>query len=296
MIKKPLPILCLSFSGGRTSAFMCWWAKKYLSHLYQIVVVFANTGKEREETLEFVRKCDEEFGFDTVWIEAVIHPEHRVATTHRIVNFETASRNGEPFEAVILKYGMPNIKYPHCSREMKAQAIRSYMRSITDTEYFTAIGIRSDEPRRLNWVKAKEENLMYILATHIRITKADINKFWSEQNFDLQLKSYEGNCDLCFKKTLRKLLTIAKDNPTLTTWWDEIGEKYKNYIPPNREQTGEGDFRFFRDGYTMKDIVEEAHLPFRPSRDESQDLKFQTELWETDYDSFGGCAENCEAF
>jgi hypothetical protein len=34
-------------------------------------VVFANTGQEREETLEFVKQCDDHFGFGTVWIEGV---------------------------------------------------------------------------------------------------------------------------------------------------------------------------------------------------------------------------------
>jgi hypothetical protein len=38
-----------------------------------------------------------------VWVEAVTHPG-RVACTAKVVDFATASRGGEPFEAVIAKY------------------------------------------------------------------------------------------------------------------------------------------------------------------------------------------------
>ena len=69
-------------------------------------------------------------GSGGVWVEAVAHAERGIASTHRIVDFSTASRNGEPFEDVIKVYGIPNMNYLHCTRELKANAIRSYMRSI----------------------------------------------------------------------------------------------------------------------------------------------------------------------
>ena len=67
---------------------------------------FANTGQEHEKTLEFINNCDMHFGFNTVWIEAVTHPNKKKASTAKVVNFETASRKGEPF-GVISKYGIP---------------------------------------------------------------------------------------------------------------------------------------------------------------------------------------------
>ena len=50
---------CISFSGGRTSAYMLW--RVLQSHGGSLpddcVVCFANTGKEEEATLRFVREC-----------------------------------------------------------------------------------------------------------------------------------------------------------------------------------------------------------------------------------------------
>lgn len=65
----------ISFSGGRTSGYM----------LYRILhsngglpddthVVFSNTGKEREETLVFVRECSEKWGVPIHWVEAADSP------------------------------------------------------------------------------------------------------------------------------------------------------------------------------------------------------------------------------
>ena len=81
--------LIVSFSGGRTSAYMTkrildTWRDKYTD----IVVLFANTGQEHEKTLEFVRNCDTKFGFNTVWLEAIINGNGK-GSTHKIVTFET---------------------------------------------------------------------------------------------------------------------------------------------------------------------------------------------------------------
>ena len=98
-------LLVCTFSGGRTSAFM----GKLLMDLpkykdYDKLYVFANTGKEREETLEFINNCDKEWGLGVVWLEAKISKEKGVGTTYNIVDFNTASRNGEPFEEMLKAY------------------------------------------------------------------------------------------------------------------------------------------------------------------------------------------------
>jgi hypothetical protein len=286
--------LLISFSGGRTSAYMTWWLLKNMQQKYNMVVVFANTGKERIETLDFVNKCDIEFGFNTIWIEAKTIHEKGVGTTFNIVDYSTADRNGKIYEEHISKYGMPNQNAPQCTRELKQIPIEKYIKSIGWKKYTTALGIRSDEPKRLNWEKKKKRNLLYF-AELFEVTKSDVNRFWRSQIFDLEIKSYEGNCDLCFKKGLRKLMTIAKENPHLTKWWIEMENKYQFFDP---RQTGKTPFRFFRDEMTMDEIIEDSKMPFELAKDNSKQIEThrQMSFWDAYLDSNNGCSESCEAF
>ena len=152
--------LLVSFSGGETSGFMCDWLIRNKSDEYNMVFVFANTGEENEETLDFVNKCDKDFNLNLIWVEAVVHHGERLGTSHRIVDFKTASRKGEPFEEVIKKYGLPNQNFPHCNRELKLRPIHSYIKkSLGWTDYKTAIGIRYDEIDRMVADRVAQNNI-----------------------------------------------------------------------------------------------------------------------------------------
>lgn len=287
--------LLISFSGGRTSAMMTKYILDNFNEKYNIIVCFANTGKERQETLDFINKCDKEFNFNVVWLETLVNENFGKGSKHIVTNYNEASRNGEPFEMVIKKYGIPNKKYPHCTRELKLGPIKSYLKSINFTNYYTAIGIRSDEPKRLNREKAKKEKILYF-ADFVNVTKNDVNIFWSKQNFDLKLKSYEGNCDLCFKKSQRKLMTLIKENPQITNWWIEMENKYSNYLPKTRNQEFKPPFYFGRDNTSINDIIEESKFDFDMSIDENiiiNNFK-QMILWDNYLDNNDGCTESCE--
>lgn len=51
------------------------------------------------------------------------------------------------------------------------------------------------------------------------MTRRDVEAFWRAQPFDLDLKSYEGNCDLCFLKSKAKLDAIIREQPGAADWW-----------------------------------------------------------------------------
>lgn len=277
--------LLVSFSGGQTSAYMTKWCLDNLSDKYEIVVVFANTGKEREETLQFVHECDKRFHFNTVWVESVVNPQKRKGTSFKIVTFETASRKGEPFEEVIWKYGIPNVAFLHCTRELKTRPIHKYIKSIGWKDYYTAIGIRIDEVDRVN-SNYKKEKFVYPFVSMLPTTKLDVNRFWLQQDFRLQLKGYEGNCDLCFKKSDRKLLTILKDNPDAATWWHLMATKY-----------GKEQYNFYRKNRSIIDLLKKSRDSFVEARDDSRDIAqyTQCELFD-DLDISNGCEESCEPF
>ncbi|WP_207510436.1 phosphoadenosine phosphosulfate reductase domain-containing protein [Longitalea luteola] len=293
--------LLISFSGGRTSAFMTHWLLQNKSGQFEMMVVFANTGKEREETLQFVDQCDKILGFQVHWIEAVTSLEPGKGVSARKVDFNNASRKGEPFESFIQKHGIPNLGAPKCSRELKAYAIRAYARSLGWKKYYTGIGIRYDEAGRINLRTAKHERLVYPLAQWLKVTKSDVNLFWSRQAFDLQLKSYEGNCDLCWKKSNRKLITILKENPHLADWWREMENRYGTYVP----EKSKGNLniklpvRFFRDYRSVDDLLHEASFEHRLAVDDSKtiDPYKQLPLFDPCLDcETGACADSCEAF
>src|ERR1039458_5841016 len=122
--------LFVSVSGGETSGYMAKRLRDEYSDVYDMQFGFANTGLEKLATLVFVERMHTEWEMPITWLEAVTHPGERVGCTHKIVDLATAARKGEPFEEVIKKYGIPNKMYPHCTRELKLNAIRSYLASI----------------------------------------------------------------------------------------------------------------------------------------------------------------------
>ncbi len=278
---------------------MAQWCKANLSDQYEIVCVFANTGKEREETLVFADQCDKYFDLNLVWIEAITNPQKGKGVRAKVVDFNTADRYGGPFEQFIKKHGIPNQAVPQCSRELKAYAISSYLRDqLGWTTYYTAIGIRADEPARLNWEYAKKKKIIYPLATMIHTVKAQINRFWLSMPFDLELKGYEGNCDFCWKKSQRKLMTIARENPNILNWWKEMEIKYEEFIPESRSHNPKikPPIRFFRDHQSTDDILEESRFDFVLAKDDSHDIDGQQLIWDDHLDSNLGCTESCEAF
>lgn len=205
--------LLVSFSGGQTSGYMSKVIKDvYESQYDEVIYVFANTGEEDERCLRFVDRCDREFGLGVVWVEAVVHHGERKSTTHKRVNFDSASREGDPYEAHIQKYGIPNMKFPHCTRELKLNPIHSYAASIGWSDYETAIGIRTDESRRVA-KSATKDKIVYPLLDWFPSDKQDVNSFWEDQSFSLGMLEHEGNCRWCWKKSDSKLMRLLSEQP-----------------------------------------------------------------------------------
>lgn len=266
--------LLVSVSGGRSSMYMANQIKNRNWHLnFNIAYVFANTGKEREETLQFVERCDKEWGLEIIWVEAVVHTARR-GCTHKVVDFETASRHGEPFEEVIKKYGIPNQNYLHCTRELKANPIRSLTEMLGWDYFYTAQGIRVDEPKRIG----NKSNVIYPLYDWFPATKGEVLDWWKDQPFDLGLEEHQGNCDACHKKSINKLVRIAKETPSAMMWWEDIGQRYAN-----AGHNIDGNPRkFFRGQITAGDILNMAlMMTLPPLPDPEEDA---------------GCSESCEAF
>ena len=217
---------CISFSGGRTSAYMLWRVLQAGGGGVlpsQAIVCFANTGKEDEATLRFVQDCSERWNVPITWLEYA-------EVDFTIVNFHSASRNGEPFEALIRKRNyLPNPVTRFCTSELKIRPIGRYLLSLgmadtkTEAENMSMIGMRADEQRRA----AKIQDKSRIPLVTAGITKEDVGAFWREQPFDLGLPNnngvtMHGNCDLCFLKGGAQVLSLIAEKPERAIWWAKM--------------------------------------------------------------------------
>ena len=221
---------CISFSGGRTSAYMLWKILQSNNGLpNDAIVCFANTGKEEEATLEFVNDCSINWGVKIHWLE--YQDAEETKDRWKLVDFQTASRNGEPFEALIKKRNyLPNPVSRFCTVELKVRSIHRYLKNQGWTEWDSMLGIRADEQRRLakigNQDYGKHETKIAPLGK-IGITKKDIGEFWKNQSFDLKLPNINGvtmhgNCDLCFLKGGAQIFSLITEKPERAVWWAKM--------------------------------------------------------------------------
>jgi len=272
--------LIISFSGGRTSAYMTKMLLQEREKWKDVIVLFANTGQEDEKTLEFVHNCDVSFGYNTVWLEAKVDPEKGRGTSFEIVTYETASRDGKPFEDVIAKYGIPFTKSPHCTRELKLYPIQAYIRSLglKKSDYKMAIGIRVDEFDRVS-ANAKENSLIYPLVEH-NVTKQDVLNWWRGQPFDLDIPEHYGNCTWCWKKSFRKLFTLLKERPDVFEFPEKMERLYGNRGALAAKLGKE--IKFFRGFKSVEDLRQMAAEGYNEFVDQHY------------LDISNGCSESCE--
>jgi hypothetical protein len=285
--------LSISFSGGKTSAYMTKMLLDYFRKhepWREILVTFANTGQEHEETLKFVDRCDREWGFNVVWLEAAVNHGARKATGHRIVNFETASRSGEPFEEVIKKYGIPNKSYNHCTRETKLQPMISYHESMgwKHGEYSVAIGIRADEQDRVS-LKTMSKGGFYP-CIDAGVTKEDVRLWWSQQDFNLNIPEHLSNCTWCWKKSLRKLMTLTQTHPEIFEFPRRMEREHAFGGGPRRDGGIKEPRIFFRESNSTESLFAKAAAGFTPFEDDKF-IPFDDEL-----DVGGACGDSCEIY
>lgn len=216
--------VAIAFSGGRTSAYMLHQILEANGGLPdRVVVSFQNTGREMTETLDFVQECGERWGVKIVWLE------YRAADPRfEVVSHNSASRNGEPFEALIRKRKfLPNRVARFCTAEMKVHCSSRYLRSIGWERWTNTVGIRADEPNRLKGAPPKERYTLWHPLAEAGVSRHDVSAFWARQPFDLRLPNVDGrtqlgNCDGCFLKSEAARAALARDFPERAQWWADM--------------------------------------------------------------------------
>ena len=226
MIPYTLPEgnVAIAFSGGRTSAYMLHEILKANGDMpARAVVSFQNTGREMPETLDFVAEIGRRWGVHIVWLE--YRPDD---PRFEVVSHNSASRHGEPFEALIRKRKfLPNREARFCTGELKAHCLARYLRSIGWERWVVARGLRADEGHRINSAAPKERYTYWHPLVESHVSRRDVSDFWGRQPFDLRLPNVNGrtqlgNCDGCFLKSEAARAALARDYPERAQWWADM--------------------------------------------------------------------------
>jgi 3'-phosphoadenosine 5'-phosphosulfate sulfotransferase (PAPS reductase)/FAD synthetase len=210
-----------------------------------------------EATLDFVHDCEKHWGVKVNWLELDIGTKPVWQTKQ--VTYETASRNGEPFDKLINKKNrLPTLYQRTCTIELKINVINRFMRNKGYKEWYSALGLRYDEPRRVADSKNNSQKHVNIAPLYeAKVTNEDVLEYWSKSNFDLQLPSIDGktvagNCDLCFLKGTKSIINILREKPDLANWW----------IEKEKEKTFRGDRSYIK-------LVDLSKKDFDPGIDDT---------------------------
>lgn len=212
----------ISFSGGRTSAYMLRMILDAHGGTLpdDVHVTFANTGKEREETLRFVHECESRWNVRVHWLER----DGKRGFTD--VGYNSASRDGEPFAALIAeKSYLPNAVTRFCTVELKIRTMKAFALAHGWKNWSNVVGLRHDEKHRVDRArKPNRDRWTTILPLDdAGVSNRDVRAFWAQEPFDLSLLPFEGNCDACFLKARPKLFEVERTRPGTLDWW--IGQE-----------------------------------------------------------------------
>ena len=226
----------INVSGGRTSALML--RRTLDAHggtlPDDVHACFANTGGEHAGTLDFLDETARQWGVDLRWIER----DRTSPEGWREVTYETASRNHEPLEELVLQRKfLPNAVMRFCTQALKIETAAAFMRSQGYDHWTSVVGLRHDEPQRVHKLRARDHGDWDVACPlyDARVTVADVAAYWRASPFDLRIAPHEGNCVGCFLKSTGKRRRIAEDTPERLAWWAEmearIGARFRKDGP-----------------------------------------------------------------
>ena len=267
----------VSFSGGRTSAYLVWLTK----HLgMNAKYVFMDTGAEHPKTYEFVRNVARYFGVEVTCLRVDVNPELGKGNGYSVISIDDIQQDLKPWQKMMEKYGVPYYGGAFCTDRMKLVPFKKYC---DDTfgkgNYETWLGIRADEPNRLS----QKDGIRY-LAEISDFEKQDVLDWWSEQDFDLNLDEWLGNCVFCMKKSDLKLAAAQRDEPGM---YLEFLDAINGVSVRTGDKAGSVDSM-----YRRKRNLEQVVAMF----DGSTGAEIKSRLRGAKMMDTGSCSESCEVF
>ncbi len=150
------------------------------------------------------------------------------------------------------------------------------------TAHVTLLGLRADEPKRIDRVLARSMFAEGVGSRRCQVKNqppgerprfpladwgyddAAVRRFWRTRDLDLDVPDYGGNCVFCFMKGTRSLRNAARATdprrvpgaPSDIRWWDLVERRYAREVPA-REGGGTVRFGFFgKSGPTFAEIAD----------------------------------------
>jgi hypothetical protein len=271
----------VSFSGGRTSAYLC----KLMIDTYgreNVEFVYMDTGAEHLKTYDFIRNVDREFGLNLVCLRTKFNMELGKANGYHIVSIDDIGPDLKPWKDMIEKYGTPyNPGGAFCTDRMKLVPYKKYLdEKYGRKNYVTWLGIRADEPKRL-----KPKDNYDFMASISDFDKEDVLDWWSEQVFDLEIPEHFGNCVFCIKKGANKIALAQKDEP-------ELAAEFKSMLESPNVRIVEGRKAGPLDMYRGKQSFGQIIKTFKDI--DSEDIR--SSLKNSKRFEVNSCSESCEVF
>jgi hypothetical protein len=271
----------VSFSGGRTSAYLC----SVLLGMFDradLRFVFMDTGAEHPATYDFIRKVDGHLGLNLVCLRGDCDSPLGVGVAPRVVPLDTIGPDLQPFASMCGKYGTPGVRSAWCTSRLKEDVNNTWCNEeFGKGGYVTWIGVRADEPKRLK--NMGRSPLVRYLAEVDDADKQDIYDFWSDMPFDLEIPQWLGNCVFCIKKSNPKLALAVRQEPKMAAEWSALFERSSD-----RHKT---------DGLTSEHVYRErrtlAEVAALYADVETPDLIRRIRSARRDPNT---CSESCEAF
>ncbi|WP_289992025.1 phosphoadenosine phosphosulfate reductase family protein [Photorhabdus laumondii] len=274
----------VSFSGGRTSAYLVYLMEQRRKAGEDVHYIFMDTGCEHPLTYRFVREIVKFWDIPLVILQAEMNPELGASNSYTVwepKDIQTRIPILKPFQDMVKKYGTPYIGGAFCTDRLKLRPFRDYCNdNFGKGNYQTWIGIRADEPRRL----ARKDEVSY-LADISDFDKQDILDFWKKQLFDLLIPEHLGNCVFCIKKSTKKLGLACQDEPGLKRVFEHycINDKYVRN--GHRKTSKEIMYR----GKMSLDGIAKMYL------NADYENLYQEMIRAKQFD-VGSCSESCEIF
>lgn len=95
----------VSFSGGRTSAYLCYLMKEKYGD--DVDFVYMDTGAEHPKTYEFIRNVNREFNLNLTCLRTKFNPELGKGNSYEVISIDDIKHDLKPWREMLKKYGTP---------------------------------------------------------------------------------------------------------------------------------------------------------------------------------------------